>query len=408
MSETSLIIIIVCLLISAFFSATEMSYSSLNWIRIKNQADKGNKNAILVLKLLENYDDLLSTILIGNNVVNIASASVATVLFVGLLGEEAGPSVSTIVTTVVVLIFGEISPKSIAKESPEKFAMLSAPVLRVLVKIFMPVNFLFKLWKKFLSRLIRPAGDSGITEEELLTIVDEAEQDGGIDAQEGSLIRSAIGFTDLEVQDIFTPRVDVVSISTGMSNEEIETVFMTSGYSRLPVHDGDLDQINGTLYQKDFYKYVAHGKNKLTEIVRPAIFTSKHKKIGALLVELQQNKQHIAIVVDEFGGTVGLVTMEDILEEIVGDIWDEHDTIVHEIEPLGDGTYRVAGSSRVEDLFDYLGKKQQFTVTTVNGWVMELLGKIPVDGDTVQTEDMDITVETTNGRRAESVYIKLK
>lgn len=405
--QTSLIIIVLCVMMSAYFSATETAFSSINRIRVKNMADKGNKRAGLVLKMSENYDELLSTILIGNNIVNIASASLATVLFVDLLGDEAGPSVSTIVTTIVVLIFGEISPKSIAKESPEKFAMWSAPILRVLVKILMPVNFLFKKWKQLLSRIFHTSGDTGITEEELLTIVDEAEQDGGIDAQEGSLIRSAIGFTDMEVQDIFTPRVDVVSISSDMSHDEIETVFMTSGYSRLPVHDGNLDHVSGILYQKDFYKYVSHGDNSVQQVSHPVLFTSKYKKIGILLKELQQNKQHIAIVVDEFGGTIGLVTMEDILEEIVGEIWDEHDTVIHEIEVLSETEYRVAGSSRVEDLFEFFGKKQDFDVVTVNGWLMELLGKIPVKGDTAQTQGMTVTVEKSSGRRAETVYIKL-
>lgn len=405
MGQSSIIIIVVCIMMSAYFSATETAFSSLNRIRVKNMADKGDKKAALVLKMSENYDELLSTILIGNNIVNIASASLATVLFVGLLGAEAGPSVSTIVTTIVVLIFGEISPKSIAKESPERFAMWSAPILRVLVKVLMPVNYLFKKWKQLLSRLFHTSEDIGITEEELLTIVQEAEQDGGIDAQEGSLIRSAIGFTDLEVQDIFTPRVDVISVSSNMSNDEIETVFMTSGYSRLPVHDGNLDHISGILYQKDFYKYVSHGNCKLEEIVHPSIFASKYKKIGTLLKELQRDKQHIAVVVDEYGGTVGIVTMEDILEEIVGDIWDEHDTVVNEIEVLKDGEYRVSGSTRVEDLFDFLGKKQAFDVITVNGWVMEILGKIPTQGDIVQTQDMTITVEEIKGRRAETVHI---
>lgn len=405
MSQSSIVIIVLCIMMSAYFSATETAFSSLNRIRVKNMADKGDKKAALVLKMSEHYDELLSTILIGNNIVNIASASLATVLFVRLLGDEAGPSVSTIVTTIVVLIFGEISPKSIAKESPERFAMWSAPILRILVKVLMPVNYLFKKWKQLLSRLFHTSDDAGITEEELLTIVQEAEHDGGIDAQEGSLIRSAIGFTDLEVQDIFTPRIDVISVSSSMSDNEIETVFMTSGYSRLPVHDGNLDHISGILYQKDFYKYVSHGNRKIAEVVHAPIFASKFKKIGDLLKELQYNKQHIAVVVDEYGGTVGIVTMEDILEEIVGDIWDEHDTVVHQIEVINEGEYRVSGSGRVEDLFDFLGKKQAFDVITVNGWVMELLGRIPMEGDVVQTQDMTITVESTKGRRAETVHI---
>ncbi|MBQ5683038.1 MAG: DUF21 domain-containing protein, partial [Peptococcaceae bacterium] len=238
--NSTIIIIIGCMVISAFFSASEMSFSSLNKVRIKSMAEQGNSKAKLVLNMLDKYDDLLSTILVGNNVVNILCSSMATVLFIALLGEAKGPGAATIAVTIIVLIFGEISPKSIAKESPEKFAMLTAPILNVMVKLFVPVNFLFGLWKKLLSKLIKSGGEQVVTEAELLTYIDEVEQGGTIDAQEGSLIRSAIGFTDLEVQDIFTPRMEIVSISTEMTNEEIETVFLESGYSRLPIHDGDV------------------------------------------------------------------------------------------------------------------------------------------------------------------------
>ena len=403
--NTTLLIIIACMIISAFFSASEMSFSSLNRVRVKSMADQGDSRAQLVLRMLDGYDDLLSTILVGNNVVNILCSSMATVLFIGLLGDAQGPGVATIVTTVVVLIFGEISPKSIAKESPEAFAMATAPVLHVLVKIFRPINWLFGLWKKLLSRIIRSGGEQSITEAELLTYIDEVEQGGAIDAQEGSLIRSAIGFTDLEVQDIFTPRIEIVSISTEMTSEEIEHVFLDSGYSRLPIHNGDIDQVNGILYQKDFYRYVLHGQQTLETVIRPALFASKHKKIGELLKELQREKQHIAVVIDEFGCTAGLVTMEDILEEIVGDIWDEYDTVSDDIQTLEDGSYQVTGTCHVEELFEFLGRKREFDVITVNGWLMELLGKIPAAGDSIRTEGLLVTVTRSNGRRAELVHI---
>ena len=339
--------------------------------------------------------------------VNILCSSMATVVFIALLDEQRGPGVATVVVTIVVLIFGEISPKSIAKESPEKFAMLTAPILNALVKIFVPINWLFGLWKKLLSKIIKSGGDQTVTEAELLTYIDEVEQGGTIDAQEGSLIRSAIGFTDLEVQDIFTPRMEIVSISTEMTNEEIENVFLESGYSRLPIHDGDVDHINGILYQKDFYRLVVHGKKSVEDVAWPAIFASKHKKIGDLLKELQQAKQHIAIVIDEFGGTVGLVTMEDILEEIVGDIWDEYDTVSDDIQTLEDGSYQVTGTCNVEELFEFLGKKKEFDFITVNGWLMDVLGKVPAAGDSIQVEGLNVTVTRSNGRRAESVHIEI-
>ena len=373
----SLIIIIGCIIMSAYFSATETAFSSLNRIRIKNMAEKGNKRAGLVLKLSENYDGLLSTILIGNNIVNIASASLATVIFVKLLGDEAGASISTVVTTIVVLIFGEVSPKSIAKESPEQFAMFSAPFLNAFMVLLTPANYLFKQWKKLLSVLIRTSGDSGITEEELLAIVEEAKQDGGIDEQEGSLIKSAIEFTELEAMDIATPRVDVTGIPVDADKEEIAAVFGETGYSRLPVYKDKIDDIIGIIYQKDFYNQVYRGVCGVEAIVRPALYVAKSKKINVLLKELQKNKMHIAVVIDEFGGTMGIVTLEDILEELVGEIWDEHDVVVQEIEKISDQEYLVLGNTSVEKLFEELGGEEEFESFTVSGWVMELAERIP-------------------------------
>ena len=404
----SLIIIIGCIIMSAYFSATETAFSSLNRIRIKNMAEKGNKRAGLVLKLSENYDGLLSTILIGNNIVNIASASLATVIFVKLLGDEAGASISTVVTTIVVLIFGEVSPKSIAKESPEQFAMFSAPFLNAFMVLLTPANYLFKQWKKLLSVLIRTSGDSGITEEELLAIVEEAKQDGGIDEQEGSLIKSAIEFTELEAMDIATPRVDVTGIPVDADKEEIAAVFGETGYSRLPVYKDKIDDIIGIIYQKDFYNQVYRGVCGVEAIVRPALYVAKSKKINVLLKELQKNKMHIAVVIDEFGGTMGIVTLEDILEELVGEIWDEHDVVVQEIEKISDQEYLVLGNTSVEKLFEELGGEEEFESFTVSGWVMELAERIPEEGDVLYYENMSITVMKMKDRRVEQVRIVLE
>lgn len=404
----SLMIIIGCIIMSAYFSATETAFSSLNRIRIKNMAEKGNKRAGLVLKLSENYDGLLSTILIGNNIVNIASASLATVIFVKLLGDEAGASISTVVTTIVVLIFGEVSPKSIAKESPEQFAMFSAPFLNAFMVLLTPANYLFKQWKKLLSVLIRTSGDSGITEEELLAIVEEAKQDGGIDEQEGSLIKSAIEFTELEAMDIATPRVDVTGIPVDADKEEIAAVFGETGYSRLPVYKDKIDDIIGIIYQKDFYNQVYRGVCSVEAIVRPALYVAKSKKINVLLKELQKNKMHIAVVIDEFGGTMGIVTLEDILEELVGEIWDEHDVVVQEIEKISDQEYLVLGNTSVEKLFEELGGEEEFESFTVSGWVMELAERIPEEGDVLYYENMTITVMKMKDRRVEQVRIVLE
>ncbi|MFR2852310.1 MULTISPECIES: HlyC/CorC family transporter [Hungatella] len=404
----SLVIIIGCIIMSAYFSATETAFSSLNRIRIKNMAEKGNKRAGQVLKLSENYDGLLSTILIGNNIVNIASASLATVIFVKLLGDEAGASISTVVTTIVVLIFGEVSPKSIAKESPEQFAMFSAPFLNAFMVLLTPANYLFKQWKKLLSLLIRTSGDSGITEEELLAIVEEAKQDGGIDEQEGSLIKSAIEFTELEAMDIATPRVDVTGIPVDADREEIAAVFGETGYSRLPVYKDKIDDIIGIIYQKDFYNQVYRGVCGVEAIVRPALYVAKSKKINVLLKELQKNKMHIAVVIDEFGGTMGIVTLEDILEELVGEIWDEHDVVVQEIEKISDQEYLVLGNTSVEKLFEELSAEEEFESFTVSGWVMELAERIPEEGDVLYYENMTITVMKMKDRRVEQVRIVLE
>ena len=404
----SLVIIIGSIIMSAYFSATETAFSSLNRIRIKNMAEKGNKRAGLVLKLSENYDGLLSTILIGNNIVNIASASLATVIFVKLLGDEAGASISTVVTTIVVLIFGEVSPKSIAKESPEQFAMFSAPFLNAFMVLLTPANYLFKQWKKLLSLLIRTSGDSGITEEELLAIVEEAKQDGGIDEQEGSLIKSAIEFTELEAMDIATPRVDVTGIPVDADREEIAAVFGETGYSRLPVYKDKIDDIIGIIYQKDFYNQVYRGVCGVEAIVRPALYVAKSKKINVLLKELQKNKMHIAVVIDEFGGTMGIVTLEDILEELVGEIWDEHDVVVQEIEKISDQEYLVLGNTSVEKLFEELSAEEEFESFTVSGWVMELAERIPEEGDVLYYENMTITVMKMKDRRVEQVRIVLE
>lgn len=401
----TLFIIILFIVMSAYFSATETAFSSLNRIRIKNLADKGNKRAALVAKLSEQYDSMLSTILIGNNIVNIGCSSLATVLCLKWLGEEIGPSVSTIATTVVVLIFAEITPKSIAKESPEKFAMFSASILQVLMFILTPFNYLFGLWKILLSKLIKTDHERGITEEEILTIVEEATQEGGIDEEEGSLIRSAIEFREMEAGDILTPRIDVEGVELQATKEEIAKIFTETGYSRLPVYEDSMDHIVGTIYHKDFHNYVYHTEQEVSEIIRPVRFITKTKKISDLLKELQQEKSHIAVVLDEFGGTVGIVTLEDILEEIVGEIWDEHDEIVQAFEKVSEGEYVVLGSSNVEKLFEELEIEDEVDVITVSGWVMNLLERIPKENDKVMYGDWEITVLEMNGKRVEKTKI---
>lgn len=406
--SVSLIIIVCCLVMSAYFSATETAFSSLNRIRMKNMADKGNKKAALVLKLSESYDSLLSTILIGNNIVNIMGTSLVTILFVKLIGEDNGASLATIVTTVVVLVFGEVSPKSIAKESPEKFAMFSAPILKVIMFALTPFNFFFKQWKKLLSLIFKSADDSGITEEELLSIVEEAEQEGGIDEQESVLIRSAIEFTEQQALDILTPRVDITAVSTEATKEDIAEVFAQTAYSRLPLYQDSIDHVVGIIYQKDFHNYVYHTDKEISEIVRPVLFVPETKKIGPLLKELQQKKLHIAVVVDEFGGTVGIITLEDILEELVGEIWDEHDEVSQEIERKSENEYLVHGNANLDKVCETLGIEitgEEGKAVILNGWVMNHLGKIPEKDDTFEYSGYRIKVLEMTGNRVEKVQI---
>ena len=403
---TSILIIIICILFSLYFSATETAFNSVSRIRLKNKAEEGNKKAALVLKLSEKYDELLSTILIGNNIVNILCSSIATLLFVRLLNDnDLGATVSTVVMTVILLIFGEISPKTIAKESPEAIAMFSAPFLNILIYILTPFSFIFKQWQNLLSKIFKSSEESGITEQELLTIVDEDEQGGVIDKDESELIRSAIEFNELEVRDIFTPRIDIEAIPVDISKEDAAKVFSESGYSRLPVYEDSIDNITGILYHKDFFNIAFRSKTNISEIVKPAIFVPKSKKISDLRKELQEQQLHIAVVMDEFGCTVGLVTLEDILEELVGEIWDEHDEIVREISKVGENTFVVSGKANVEKVFEVLGVESEFEAMTVSGWVMEVLEKIPSTDDTFESDGLKVRVMKMTGKRIEQVEI---
>ena len=324
-----------------------------------------------------------------------------------MLGSSTGTTASTLVTTVLVLIFGEISPKSIAKESPESFAMFSAPIIRVLMVVLTPVTWIFAQWKKILTRLFKKDGDDrAMTDEELMTIVEEAEQDGGIDAEESTLIRSAIEFMDLESIDIYTPRVDIVSVSLDESKEEIAKIFLDTGFSRLPVYEENIDHIIGIINQKDFHNFIYNTDRSIKEIVRPVLFITPTMKIGSLLKKLQASKTHIAIILDEFGGTEGLVTIEDIVEELVGDIWDEHDQVVTEIEKISNEEYLMAGSTSIDDVFEELGIEKEVDVNTLSGWVMEVLACIPKEGDSFVSDGYKVTVVKMDERRIEKVRVQ--
>ena len=403
-SITMIAALVFLVVMSAYFSATETAFSSLNRVRMKSKADGGNQRAALALELEEDYDRLLSTILIGNNIVNITATTVSTVLFTKLL-PVYGPTVSTVVLTVIILIFGEISPKSLAKENAEDFAMFSAPILRVFIALLRPVNFLFTQWKRLLTKLLRKKAEDGITEEELITMVDQAEDEGGLDQHESQLIRAAIEFNDLEVEEILTPRVDVVAVEDIDSMDEIARTFAENGYSRLPVYHEDIDDIVGVIHEKDFHAARYHGREDVQGIISPVLYTTGNTKISHLLRILQREKAHMVIVVDEYGGTEGLVTLEDIVEELVGEIWDEHDEVIEEFKKQADGSYLISCSADLTDLFDLFSISDECDANTVSGWVMEQVGRVPEAGDHFVADGLDVTVTKVDHRRVLEIKV---
>ena len=403
-TTTCIIMMAVCLLLSAYFSATETAFSSANTTRLKTLAEKGNGSAALALKLLEQYDRLLSTILIGNNIVNIATASIGTVLFVRHYGD-AGATISTVVVTVVVLIFGEISPKSIAKDCAERCTMLFAPILRVLIWVLLPLNWLFSLWKKLLSRVFRLSGESKMSQEELLMLVDEVQQEGSIDRDEGELLKNAIGFSEQEAQDILIHRVDLAALPVTASKEEVAALFTQTKYSRLLVYDGSIDHILGTVHQKDFYVGCGVTDKPLRDIIAPPVFALENEPIRLLLKKLQQAKTHVAVVVDEYGGTCGIVTMEDILEELVGEIWDEHDEEEVFLRKLGPDTYAVDAAMDLADFAAYFHLKTDSEMVSVSGWVMEQFGRVPEAGDSFACGDLRVQVTRVENHRIEEIRV---
>lgn len=394
----ALIIMFVCIIGSAYFSATETAFLSMNKTRMKTLAEKDNKRAALALELSEKYDKLISTILIGNNIVNITLSSLATVMFVKLMGDM-GATVSTIVTTVVVLIFGEITPKSIAKDFPETFAMFSAPFMRILLVILTPLNILFSAWKKLISKLFSSKEDDKISQEELLMFVEEVQQDGSIDTDEGDLIRNAIEFTDRTAEDILTHRVDLEAVPTDATHEDLANRFTETRFSRILVFEETIDKIVGVINQKDFYVGEGTTSKSLEEITTQPLFIHRSEKISDLLKLLQQEKSHIAVVLDDYGGTLGIVTMEDILEELVGDIWDEHDEVVEDFKEVSEDTTIVDCSMNFLDFCERYDIESDTNSISLGGWITEQMGKIPEEGDSFTYENLQITITETDGRR---------
>ena len=388
--------------LSAYFSATETAFTSLNRIRLKTRADART------LALAADYDRLLSTLLIGNNIVNNVATTIGAVLFIKLIGSAKGPTVSATVLTVVILVFGEVTPKSLAKERPEAWAIAATPLLRVLAVVLTPVNFLFTQWKKLLRVLLRHQDDDGITEEELMGMVDQAETEGSLDQHESDLIRNAIEFNDMEVSEILTPRVDLEALADTATMEEAAAMYASSGFSRLPIYHDSIDNIIGVLHEKDFYAAYCRGAKRLSELKSSVLYTTETARISDLLRQLQQNKVHMAVVVDEYGGTQGIVTMEDIMEELVGEIWDEHDEVIEEFRKQSDGSYLVACSADLDDLYDLFDMKpsEEYDASSVSGWVMEEIGRVPDVGDRFRADGLEVCVTRVEHRRVMEIRVR--
>lgn len=405
-----LVVMIVLLALSAFFSSVETAFSTFNKIRVKNLAQGGNKRAALVIKLEEKYDKLLISVLIGNNIVNIALSSIATIFFIDIItgNESLAATLSTVIITVAVLIFGEISPKVIARENADRFVLILAPVVNCVLVILTPLGIIFGGWSKLIHKLFHSREQASITEDELITIVDEAEEDGAIETDEGNLIRSAIEFNDVCAGDILTPRVDICAISKDASIQEIAKTFMENAYSRLPVYDEDMDDIIGVLHQKDFFVAYHNNNKTVTKHLQKPVHVTEHIKLADLLQVLKTQKSHLAVVVDEFGGTMGIVTMEDIIEELIGDVWDEHDEVVNDYKEMEDGSTIVKCSADLDDFFERFEVEipdEDDMPQTVNGFIMKELEAFPKVGDSFVFQHLNIEIKKIGTKRVEEIKV---
>lgn len=399
--------LVLCIVLSGLFSAMETAYSTASKVRLTTMSDEGDKKAGKVLKLLNNYEKVLFTVLVGNNIVNIIATTLATLLFIAMMGD-IGATVSTIVITVVVLLFGEISPKMLAKQHPEGFAKNVYGFLRACIFILTPITFILDGWKWLLSKMFRFPQTASFSEEELITIVETAENEGQLEKHESELIRSAIEFEDLDVRDIMVPRVNVEAVPEDATMEEIYKVFVESGYSRLPVYRDDIDTIVGILHEKDFSVLLHDGGTDIKPLIKKCIYLTQSIKISTALGMLQKEKIHMAIVVDEFGGTDGIVTLEDILEELVGEIYDEHDSEEEQIKKIDDNTYIIKGDENFEEMLEELDVKspdEETEATTVGGFVSEQLDRMPAPGDKLTVDGMEMEVIKATDKTVDEIKV---
>ncbi len=392
------IVIVILVLLSGFFSGTETAFSCANKLRLKNMVALGKKHAKAVYAFAEEkYDKLVTVILIGNNIVNLTASAIGTVVFGKLLIDSSldSTTVSTVVMTVAVLIFGEITPKYLASIYPEKFCFFFYPLMQLFYWILTPISFIFGGYKKLLSKIFKLKSDDTVTDAELISLVKEAEEDGTLKEDESELVRSALEFDDLKVEDILVPRVDVVAVKYDSPMDEIMRTFRENTYSRLPVYKDKIDNIVGLIHERDFYNAYLNGEKDIASAIQNIVFTSEYTHISTLLKQLQKQKIHMAAVSDEYGGLVGIVTLEDILEELVGEIWDEHDEEEILYGKIAEDEYWVDGKCDLEEFFDLYGLKtdeDDFESNTVGGWVTEKYGGIPSVGEILRFKFLEIKV----------------
>lgn len=406
-------IIVLLILFSAFFSGMETAFSSVNKIRLKNLSSKGDKKASLALKIAEKYDKTLTAILIGNNIVNILSASLGTIIFTDIFGE-AGVGISTAVMTILVLIFGEILPKTYAKENADKLALTFAGFLNLIIIILTPfVWFFIKL--KDLSTLLYKKQEKtpSVTEDELKYIIEEIEDQGVLEEQESDLVKSALDFDEIAVDQILVPRVKIVAVERNDTLEHIKDIFLQQRYSRMPVYEKTIDNIVGIVHEKDVFTLMMKENRPTTieGIIQKAIYILDTKHISEALKEMQKSKIHMAIVKDQYGGTSGIVTMEDIIEELVGEIYDENDEEIKSIVKLSSDEYIVCGEVKINDLLDYLDMVDDLIDTesrTVGGYVMELFGDIPSENETIENNLFVIKVISVIEQHVAKIKLTLK
>ena len=400
--------LILCIILSAFFSATETAYSACNRVKLKTIDGPRREKAQLALNLLEKYDSLLTTVLIGNNLVNIVGTAIATLLFTTRIlpgKENLATTLASVIMTVLVLFLGEVGPKTLAKQHPERYAMSVSGVMFALVMVMRPLDWLFGLWRKLLGRFVKPEPEETQIEDELMTMIDEAQTEGDIEEEEVELIRSAIVFNDQDAADIMTPRVDVTALEDNASIEAAADVFRDTWFSRIPVYHEDLDHVIGILHEKDFYKMTHEGVTDITKIMKEPVFAPASLSIGNLLKLFRTSQTHLVILLDEFGGTEGIVTMEDVLEELVGEIYDEHDEVSEEVVEQEDGTLIVDGNMQLQELLDKFDVTNEYDTDTVGGWAAEMLEKVPEVGDSFTLGRHQFTVTEMDGFRVTRIQI---